>query len=216
MRYAVAGSPAVEHLGEELLVCDPAGQTVHRLSGEGRRRFELILDGGLVEAPDDQVTAALEAAGLIVAVGDPTTNVVGMSRRRVLAVGAAAAAAGVVTVALPSAAAAESEGPGPSTTTTTAPPSGPSSFDVGYSLVGVNNSLGVSWLQGDYPEPFSYAYSVTIDGTPFTSGEATSTSNAGTFVSLGDLGSGGGRLVRIDFVSSTTPSTSTFRQFFTV
>lgn len=109
MRYAVGMTPVLENLGSELLVCDVEGQTVHRLTGEGRRRFEQVLEAGLAELPADEVTAALEAAGLLVPVGE-TDAVEGVSRRRALAIGATAAAAGVVALALPSAAAAQSGG----------------------------------------------------------------------------------------------------------
>jgi len=214
MRYAVGTTTAVEVVGSELLVCDGEGQSLHRLAGEGRRRFEQVLSDGLVELPDDEVTAALEAAGLLVPVGDPAEKVVGMSRRRALAIGAAAAAAGVVTVALPNAAAAQSGGPGPTTTTTT-PASGPSASDFGYSLATVNNSLGILWLQGSYATSFNYDFTVTLDGNQVFSGQLASTTNPFGFSLVGNLGTGAGKAVVVSFQSLTTPVTTGSRSFAT-
>ena len=160
MRYAVGTTTAVEVVGSELLVCDGDGQSLHRLAGEGRRRFEQVLSDGLVELPDDEVTAALEAAGLVVPVGDPAEKVVGLTRRRALAIGAAAAAAGVVTVALPNAAAAQSEGPGPTTTTTAPPAPGPSGAFATVAIQSTTGNLRVLWEEGLYG-PFTYDYTVT-------------------------------------------------------
>jgi len=104
-----------------LLVCDSAGRVVHRVTGDARRAFERVAQGDGV-LPDDHATAALVAAKVIASADGEGADPPGerMSRRQVLALGAAAmAAAGVVTVALPGAAAAQSPGP---TTTTTLPP----------------------------------------------------------------------------------------------
>ena len=115
MRYVVTGGLATEELSGELLLCDASGTAVHRISGDARQYFE-SLAGGPAELPDDEVTAALVAAGVIV--GDGETGARGgsgaLSRRRALALGATAAAvAGVVTVGLPGAAAAQSPAPPP-------------------------------------------------------------------------------------------------------
>ena len=102
MRYVMTGGLATEELGGELLLCDVTGTAVHRLSGEAQRYFGWVSDGP-AELPDDEVTAALVAAGVI------TPLETGVSRRRAIAMGAAAAAAvGVMTVGLPTAAMAAS------------------------------------------------------------------------------------------------------------
>jgi len=106
---------ATEEVGGELLLCDASGTAVHRISGDARRYFERVARGD-GELPDDQVTAALVAANVLLPVGTDSaiSRAEGMSRRHVMALGAAAAAAvGVVTVGLPSAAAAQSPGPNP-------------------------------------------------------------------------------------------------------
>jgi len=115
MRYVVVGGLATQEVGEELLLCDASGSAVHRISGDARRHFERVAQGD-GELPDDQVTAALVAANVLLPVGTDGTisRTEGMSRRRVMALSAAAAAAaGVATIGLPSAAAAQSPGPGP-------------------------------------------------------------------------------------------------------
>ena len=98
MLYVVAGGVATEELSGELLLCDATGTAVHRISGEARHYFEQLGDGP-VELPDDEVTAALVASGVIVPFA------AGVSRRRAIAMGAAAAAAvGVMSMPLPAAA----------------------------------------------------------------------------------------------------------------
>jgi len=102
MRYVMTGGLATEELGGEMLLCDASGTAVHRLSGEAQRYFGWVSDGP-AELPDDEVTAALVAAGVI----SPLES--GVSRRRAIAMGAAGAAAvGVMTVGLPKAAMAAS------------------------------------------------------------------------------------------------------------
>jgi len=226
VRYVVGGSPALDELGGELLVCDAAGQTVHRLTGEARRRFEVVVAGDPVELPHDDVTAALEASGLVVAVGDSSEAVVGMSRRRALAFGAAAAAAGVVTVVLPTAAAAQSaqsEVSEPTsvttTTTTTAPPSAPLSRNIDWEVSGAEKQLGILWLQGAYPTSFTYSYVVEVgdfgspEGEQVFSGSLSSTTSATDFTILGNLGAGGERTVWLT-MTSDTPSPRTKQNIF--
>lgn len=98
MLFVVAGGIATEDLAGELLLCDATGTAVHRISGEARHYFEQLGDGP-AELPEDEVTAALAASGVIVPFA------AGVSRRRAIAMGAAAAAAvGVMSMPLPSAA----------------------------------------------------------------------------------------------------------------
>jgi len=125
MRCAVVGGLITEEVSGSLLTCGVSGTAVHRLSGDASRYFEDVVngDGGL---PDDRVTSALIAAGVVAPIADvvegaaadaPVAGVPSIemvSRRRAMALGAAAlAAAGVVTVGLPSAAAAQSSEPDP-------------------------------------------------------------------------------------------------------
>lgn len=200
MRYELAGSQAVERLGDELLICDADGQTLHRLSGVGRTRFEQVIDAGVVELPDDEVTVALETAGLIVPVGVPALpDEATISRRRALAVGAAAAAAGVVTIALPKAAAAES--PGPTPTSEAPPPApGPSGALATVAIQSETGNLRIVWEPGLYG-PFTYDYTVT--GAISDSGTLSASE---TFTTVGVVPLNG--TVNVTLVSNTVPSTT--------
>lgn len=162
MLYVVAGGVATEELSGELLLCDATGTSVHRISGEARHYFEQLGDGP-VELPDDEVTAALLASGVIVPFA------AGVSRRRAIAMGAAAAAAvGVVTVGLPSAAMAASENnPAdyPEAPTGGTVPAGPDQqLGARQSSAGVTNRrTGYSWFNDeDQTQPVTFSYALYV------------------------------------------------------
>lgn len=174
MRYVMTGGLATEEIGGELLLCDPTGSAVHRLSGDGRRYFDLV-SGGPAQLPDDDVTAALVAAGAI------TPVETGVSRRQAIAMGAAAAAAvGVVTVGLPTAAMAAS--PNNPADYPTAPDSGTAPtpgnfFDVINSNVGTTRRSSFEWFNdeaGTQGVTFNFRFfSPASADTPIAEGTAT-------------------------------------------
>ena len=107
MRVQLADSLVVERLGSELLVCSSDDVQVVRVVGEAAVVLSSVLDGGVLDVIDGPVLVGLVESGVLVGVGDRS----GLTRRRVLAVGAGAAAIGIIGVAMPSVAAAASLAP---------------------------------------------------------------------------------------------------------
>ena len=148
-----------ELLGQEVLVHDPVGGLVVRLSGAEHSVIVRLTNGEQIVDPTESEEAAIDRlieAGIVLK--DDSTSM--FSRRRVMQLSAAGvAAAGLSYLVLPGAAAAASISPSttaPATTTTTIAPPTPSAGLVSAASDSAGN-VSVRWALGA-STPFNYSW----------------------------------------------------------
>jgi hypothetical protein len=174
--YRIVPGLVTEEIGQEILVCDTDLAVVHRVSGPAADLLRQVLATGGAPAAlqDDDITAGLVAAGVLVAADAPAELV---SRRSFVGAAAAVGAFGIVTLALPRAAAASSGDettppPEPTVSTVADPnrtqiqyPSDDGNFTLGRDV----ENIDVRWREAsENPSPFSWRVTVTpTDGATF-------------------------------------------------
>lgn len=114
MRYQPAHGVVLEQVGDGWVVLGAVPGVMHRLDGDAAGVLSHVMGGTPVPEGLEVAAGALVHAGILVDARIPVAPVGGMSRRRVLGVGAVGAGVGLATLVLPQAAAAASPpGPGP-------------------------------------------------------------------------------------------------------